>query len=314
MPLNLVRKLGLHTASLPAIAAHRFMNLELVETRLFTSHVNAQQAYKQKLPTLSLVETEIALELASNGVSVTSLTKLGLDGTDEMFAAGLKLAHGRTRGQRSLPLNDLDAENYRSLVTWGLSPSLVRIARRYFGLPAAYDGPKVAYTPPDGRQAGTRLWHRDREDRRMMKVAIYLNDVTEEGGPLQAIHREVFDGPVNRDFTYPILSHDRLEKRLGRKISDSEITSCTGPAGTVIFMDTARLFHRGKPAISQARHAVFQSYFSRAPRHPFFCERSDLSRSQLRQFAAGLPSEAQDVLFWQKALPRYMRVVPKSLV
>jgi hypothetical protein len=109
-----------------------------------------------------------------------------------MFAAGLDLAHGAGRVKRPSLLGRRDAENYRSLVLWGVSPALLRIAQHYFGLPAAYDGPKVAFTPVDGRQAGTRLWHRDREDRRMIKVAIYLNDVTEGGGPLQAIKRNVF--------------------------------------------------------------------------------------------------------------------------
>jgi hypothetical protein len=260
------------------------------------------------------MESEAVLALKSNGVFITSLAALRLDGTDAMFAAGLELAHRAGRVQRPSLLSGRDVENYRSLVLWGVSPALLHIAQHYFGLPAAYDGPKVAFTPADGRQAGTRLWHRDREDRRMMKIAIYLNDVAEEGGPLQAIRREVFDGPPDRDFSYPVLSHDKLERLLARKIEESDITSCTGPAGTVIFMDTARLFHRGKPALSQTRHAVFHSYFSCFPRHPFFCGRSDLSRAQLAQFAAGLPTAQKESICWHETLPRYMRVVPRSMV
>jgi len=186
----------------------------------------------------------------------------------------------------------------------------LKIVEGYLGLPPAYDGPKVAYTPADGRQAGTRLWHRDREDRRMMKIAVYLTDVPDSGGPLQCLKREVYDGPVNRDFSYPVLTHAQLERKLGRPIVDDDITSCTGPAGTVVFMDTARLYHRGKPALDTARRAVFQSYFSRNPRHPFFCERSDLSRAEMAHFATELSSPAQrnavcwrDVIGWKRFVP-----------
>jgi hypothetical protein len=234
-------------------------------------------------------------------VFVTSLVALGLPGTNEMVAAGTEissaLANGsrgpRSRSWKSSSAAIPESEIYRGLFQWGLHPCLLKIVEGYLGLPPAYDGPKVAYTPADGRQAGTRLWHRDREDRRMMKIAIYLTDVPDSGGPLQCLKREVYDAPLNRDFNYPVLTHAQLEHKLGRPISDDDIISCTGPAGTVVFMDTARLYHRGKPALDTDRRAIFHSYFSRNPRHSFFCDRSDLSRAEMAHFATELSSAAQ---------------------
>ena len=314
MPDNLFRKLGRHAVSLPAVAAHHVMNLEVIESRLFTAHLEAQAVHRQKLPILSGIEKDAAASLETEGIFMTSLEQLQVEKTDAMFAAGIGLAFGTRRISRPSPLSEPDSRHYKSLVQWALSPPLIRIAESYLGLPVAYDGPKVAYTPADGRQAGTRLWHRDREDRRMMKIAIYLHEVTEDGGPLQAIKREIFEGSTDRDFRYPILSHEDLEKQLRRKIADGDITSCTGPAGTVIFMDTARLFHRGKPAVAQSRHVVFHSYFARTPRHPFFCERSDLSRSQLGSFAQELPPDQRSSILWYQHLPRFLKAVPKSIV
>jgi hypothetical protein len=317
MPAKVSRLLR-HGASTPALAVFHSLNLQPIERRLYTSHLRSKVDHSSRLPSLSNLEAETVRELDREGVFVTSLATLGLSGTSEMIAAGTEisvaLANGsrgpRSRSWKSSSAAIAEAEIYRPLFQWGLHPSLLKIVEGYLGLPPAYDGPKVAYTPADGRQAGTRLWHRDREDRRMMKIAVYLTDVPDSGGPLQCLKREVYDGPVNRDFSYPVLTHAQLERKLGRPIVDDDITSCTGPAGTVVFMDTARLYHRGKPALDTARRAVFQSYFSRNPRHPFFCERSDLSRAEMAHFATELSSPAQrnavcwrDVIGWKRFVP-----------
>ncbi len=318
-----VGRLIRHAASTPALAVFHSLNLPPVERLLYSSHLRSKADHSTRLPALSGFEAEAVRELEREGVFVTSLAALGLPGTDEMVAAGNEISSALANGSRgprsrswksSSNVAIADSEIYRPLFQWGLHPSLLKIVEGYLGLPPAYDGPKVAYTPADGLQAGTRLWHRDREDRRMMKIAVYLSDVPESGGPLQCLKREVYDGPVNREFDFPVLSHTELEHKLGRPIVDADITSCTGPAGTVIFMDTARLVHRGKPALETDRRAIFQSYFSRNPRHPFFCERSDLSRVELAQFTTELLSPAQrDAVSWRDAIG-WKRFVPRSVV
>jgi hypothetical protein len=321
MPVN-VNRLLRHGASLPALLAFHSFNLPPVEKWLFRSHIQAKEVYKSRLPELSPVESRIVYELKQEGVSMTSLAELAMEGTTEMIAAGtgisVALAAAAKRpyhfsGRKAVSAEIASTENYRSIFKWGLNLSLLRIAERYLDLPAAYDGPKVAYTPADGRQAGTRLWHRDREDRRMLKAAIYLTDVPESGGPLQCVKSQVFDGPIDRNFSYPVLSHEELEHKLGRKIMEEDITSCAGAAGTVVFMDTARLFHRGKPAVSVDRRAIFHSYFSRNPRHPFFCERSDLSRAEIEQFAEGMSPIQRDAVLWRNTLPSFVKFIPASV-
>jgi hypothetical protein len=298
------------------------LNLRPVERRLYSSYLRLKGDHSTKLPALSDFEAHAVRELEREGVFVTSLDALGLPGTGEMVAAGNEISAALARGSRgprsrswkSSGAAITESEVYRALFQWGLHLGLLKIVEGYLGLPAAYDGPKVAYTPADGRQAGTRLWHRDREDRRMMKIAIYLTDVPDSGGPLQCLKREVYDGPLDRDFSYPILTHAQLERKLGRPIVDDDITSCTGPVGTVVFMDTARLYHRGKPALTTDRRAIFHSYFSKTPRHPFFCERSDLSRAELAHFAKDLSSATQrEAAGWRDTIG-WMRFVPRSSI
>jgi len=308
---------------MPALAVFHSLNLRPIESRLYSSHLRSKEHHTARLPVLSNFEAEVVLELEQHGVFATSLAALGLPGTSEMVEAGTEISaalasgsHGaRSRSWKSSSAEITGSEAYRALFQWGLNLSLLRIVEGYLGLPPAYDGPKVAFTPADGRQAGTRLWHRDREDRRMMKIAIYLTNVPDSSGPLQCLKREVYEGPpINHDFSYPVLTHAQLERKLGRPITCDDITSCVGPAGTVVFMDTARLYHRGKPALTTDRRAIFHSYFSRTPRHPFFCERSDLSRAELENFARELSLAPQrDAVGWRDTLG-WMRLVPRSPV
>ena len=81
----------------------------------------------------------------------------------------------------------------------------------------------------------------------------------------------------------------------------------------MIFSDTASQYHRGKPAISRDRCAIFYNYFSRVPRHPFFCERSGLSRSQIAKLADGLTPEQRDCVLWRDSLPAIARLVPRDI-
>jgi hypothetical protein len=92
------------------------------------------------------------------------------------------------------------------------------------------------------------------------------------------------------------------------------ITSCTGKAGTVIFSDTARYYHRGKPPLERDRAAIFFSYFSQRPKNPFFCGRSPLSDRQLAQLAEPLPPHLQDCITWKQRLPGIGRYIPKNRV
>jgi hypothetical protein len=115
----------------------------------------------------------------------------------------------------------------------------------------------------------------------MVKIAVYLNDVDVDGGPLQILLRdlpgsETVGRPARRSFT-----QEMLERTFGRPLGDNDIVTCAGTAGTVIFCDTASRYHRGKPAISRDRCAIFYNYMSRPPLRPFFCERGTLSRSQI---------------------------------
>jgi hypothetical protein len=146
----------------------------------------------------------------------------------------------------------------------------------------------------------------------MVKVTVYLHEVDENGGPYQILHRDFPGSRSLSGFSYPILTQEELEQRLGGAIADQDVTSCTGPAGTVIFSDPATYYHRGKPAVARDRAAIFYNYFSRRPLRPFLCERSGLSRAQLASLTTGLSPEQRACLLWRDDLPWIAKVIPPA--
>lgn len=90
--------------------------------------------------------------------------------------------------------------------------------------------------------------------------------------------------------------------------------SCEGPAGTALFADTARFFHRGKPATGRHRAALFFSYFARRPQRPYFCNRSSFSKTELEHLVAGLLPAQRQAAMWHDDLPLHWRMIPAAPV
>lgn len=304
---------------LPARSALRALNHPAVRPLLGRRHRYALAGHRAKLPVLAEQDARIVASLERDGICMTTLEALDLPGSDEIARVAALLgerfaaeAHARlSQGQTFLYVPRDRIAAHPPLFSWGLQDRLLDIAEAYIGLPPAYDGVCINYTVADGREVSTRRWHRDWEDRRMLKVAIYLHEVDGAGGPFQVISRQDSMQNDADGFAYDLADDAELERRLGPDFS-KDIISCEGPAGTVVFVDTARFFHRGKPATDRDRIAVFYSYFARRPRHPFLCERSGMARSDIARFSASLPSRQRDAALWRRQLPAMLRLIPSA--
>ena len=259
--------------------------------------------------------------LHSDGVYTTSLSTLALSGDRGMFedakALSVQLAqrsrHLANKKRAILTATANDVLAMPSLFNWGLDDRVLDIVESYLGESCAYDGLAYYYSRADGREVSTRKWHRDREDWRMVKVAIYINNVCEESGPLEVLEPEI-QKQLDRELSWPYqtVTQDRLTRMAGLAATANLAKSITGIDGTVIFVDTARCHHRGKPPTTCDRSAIFYSYFPSSPRHPFCCERSTLSRQQLRQLAEELPQRQKDCVRWRDRLPFTSRLIPRN--
>jgi hypothetical protein len=256
----------------------------------------------------------IVEDLKRSGFSVTSLEAMGLDGVDAMLADAYALVARHTPLTRSFQADGPDIVAHDKIIRWGLSDRLLDIAENYLGMPVGYDGINVFFTKADGMETGARRWHRDAEDRRMLKIALYLNDVDEYGGPLQLLRRQLPDHYGMAGGKFPVLSQEKLEKALGDFDPERDVDTFIGKVGTLIFADTATLYHRGKPATARDRCAIYFNYMSRSPLRPFRCERSTISRAETRRLAASMPQRQRDCLLWRDALPFIARILPPAPV
>ena len=134
---------------------------------------------------------------------------------------------------------------------FALSRSFVNIANAYFKMKTRlryYNVWYTAATASDARES--QLWHFDREDRLILKVFVYLQDVDTGSGPFTYAPRTHKKGKLRS------VSPDHFNEGGVQRTTDDQMANvlpredwqiCTGKKGTVIFADT-RGFHKGGEA------------------------------------------------------------------
>ncbi|MFG4657092.1 hypothetical protein ACF0BG_19415, partial [Acinetobacter baumannii] len=165
------------------------------------------------------------------------------------------------------------------------------------------------YTLADGRERGARVWHLDGEDERIVKVAVYLNDVDLDGGPFEMIRDRIFKGKSPYKRPAP---HGKVERIVGKPIPPDDVVTCTGPSGSVIFCDTAQYYHRGRPATGSNRAAIFFNYYPRPPSRPYFCGKPVIDLDDFDEGQFDLTHYQRQSVTWRDQLsPIAKYVLPK---
>ena len=136
----------------------------------------------------------------------------------------------------------------------GTNPRLLDVANAYLGMWSKLEYVDVWYTPPaaaDERRSSQR-WHRDFNDRHLLKAFVYLVDVDQETGPFEYVPRSAPGGELEQLWPWRPLGdnyppEDELEQRI-----DGRAVTFTAPRGTIIFCNTSG-FHRGGFAKTRPR-------------------------------------------------------------
>ena len=306
--------------SLPSDLACMVNSTDWVERSiLLPQYQQRLERHTQQLPTLDPDESAIVNQIADEGICITSLDALSIPYSQQLLKAARPITNELAQlsrapshiGKHTLMATAHHLTENPEILTWGLSERILKIVECYLGLPVGYGGLSFYYSVADGRDAGPRLWHRDKEDWRTIEVAVYLNDVDESGGPYQCVKSAINNWLVATLPKYQRLTHIEMQHLLSNSSTDWPI-SCVGKAGTVIFTDTARCYHRGKPPIQTDRSAIFFHYFSRFPKNPFYCDRSPLSSQQIVEFDRQLPPHLQGYITWRDRYPGIGRYIPKN--
>ncbi|MBW4667520.1 MAG: phytanoyl-CoA dioxygenase family protein [Cyanomargarita calcarea GSE-NOS-MK-12-04C] len=247
-------------------------------------------------PSESLHERLICDALKKEGVYVTTLEKLGLDSTANLLykaSSQLSRMEARNKGRLGRKLPEIHTvTDLTEFSVWGSEEKLLNIAENYIGLPVAFQGVHLRKDFDNKNQFGTLLWHKDSEDRRMVKIIIYLTDVEEKHGPFEYI-------PVSKTSLYSwdyCQIYYKLWKSGHVGISDAQLKeiipksdwkSCPGPAGTVIFTDPKTTLHHGTIR-TEERAALFFVYTANRPKRPELCTQywdDTFARPELMQTA-----------------------------
>lgn len=267
------------------------------------SYHHALENHKPYLPAISASEYAIIQALQTEGVAVTSLDALGINSSGKMFNDAQHLIPDITKiipnnwSEYVIHATNEQIMNHPSIFMWGLEAQLLNLAENYLGLPVAYHGAYVRRDLNNLVERKSRCWHIDREDRRMFKIIIYLNDVDSEGGAFEYIPGDL-SGELSKRLHY---KYDYIRnQKMQTLVSPSSYQTCTGAKGTVIIADTGKIFHRGRIPLKRDRFAVFYDYTSRYPQYPFYCK-SSLPEADLLKLAMNMSSFQKECVFWRNS-------------
>ena len=128
----------------------------------------------------------------------------------------------------------------------GVNPRLLDLANDYLKMWSKLEYVDVWYTAPAGSEErrSSQRWHRDFNDRHLLKAFIYLVDVDEDTGPFEYVPRSAPGGELDKLWPWrPLGDNYPPEHELAESVNGRSVTF-TGTKGTIIFCNTSG-FHRG---------------------------------------------------------------------
>jgi hypothetical protein len=262
----------------PSVTLHRQRLSDRVRGPLLkvSRLIESMMAHARLRMSRSDLADEVVADLRSEGVHVTTVERLlGADAPAYRAAMAraielLKECDGRDRDawRAQGASTDLLAPELLArlpeLFLFGLNAQVLSLAEQYLRVPVAYHGAVFRHSFVDGNQVGPRLWHRDAEDFHVLRSVVYLNDVTEEGGPFEYIPRHVKIADADKRHAKPMRTNDEMRAL----VPASQWKRCVGPAGTVVLADSARVFHHESLQRGSDRSVIMMGHASRRPKGP----------------------------------------------
>ena len=148
-----------------------------------------------------------------------------------------------------------------------ISHRLLDIANSYLRMWAKLSYVDMWYTAPQptgAERAASQLWHRDFDDKHLLKAFLYLVDVDASAGPFEYVGGSQPGGRHADTQQWAPMGTGRLsEEEVNKHVSADAIKTFTAPRGTVILCNTSGL-HRGGFATEHPRALATATYCSPA--------------------------------------------------
>ena len=147
------------------------------------------------------------------------------------------------------------------------SRRMLDLANTYLGLWSKLEYVDLWYSVPQPEEAAriaSQRWHRDFNDKHLLKAFLYLVDVDEGVGPFQYVPGSAPGGRYGDAWPWrPLGDNYPPEDDLESRIPGEAVKTFTGPKGTLLFCNTAG-FHRGGFATTAPRVLATATYSSPA--------------------------------------------------
>jgi hypothetical protein len=242
-------------------------------------------AHRPRRPSLWPSDAALVAALESDGGCVTDLDVLGY-GANAALRAGVEqllptlpdaathVPTGEVLAGRSTTLHCFSvdppelAASAPGVLLWGLEERMLDLVEAYLGVPPAFTTVHLRKDVGGGHQVGTRFWHIDTEDRRVVRVIVYLSDVTIDTGPFEYIPRPQTEAcTALRDRALRSDGDPVFDDEMRTHVPERQWKACVGPAGTVVIADNAAVYHHGKVHDAE-RTVLIYTYTSRRPLYP----------------------------------------------
>ena len=147
------------------------------------------------------------------------------------------------------------------------SPRFIDLANAYLEMWSKLEYVDVWYSVPQptvAERISSQRWHRDYNDKHLLKVFLYLVDVDEDMGPFQYVAGSQPGGPYADAWSWqPLGQNYPTEEELEARVPANAVQTFTGPAGSLLFCNTAG-FHRGGFSTTAPRVLATATYSSPA--------------------------------------------------
>lgn len=193
-------------------------------------------------------------------------TEAGLAHEGEGTAEGLKRREGKEFLVRKYDRSGLVPLDNPWLSAC-LSRRMLDIASEYLQLWPKLEYLDLWYSLPVGESAerkASQIWHRDFDDRHLLKAFLYLSDVDQSAGPFEFVPGSQPGGPYEGVHPWEPMVIGRVsEEEMAKHVPSDSVKTFTAPRGTVIFCNTSGL-HRGGFVESKPRVLATVTYCSPA--------------------------------------------------
>jgi hypothetical protein len=150
------------------------------------------------------------------------------------------------------------------IVRLATHPRLLKPLAQYLGVVPILQYVQLMYSPNDRKaENSAQAFHLDGQDVRSLQVFVYLDDVSEDNGPVTLVDADASERLANTLSYRKTPSTKRVDDETVRRIvGGANLHVMTGKAGSVCIFDGDRCFHFGSRKATKPRRILQYEYVS----------------------------------------------------